>query len=191
MKILFLKIATVLKISTYQFWYEQECANIILSGPKQIKEIYFKFIKEDCPQLSIVNEDPLTPSLSCPITERCFSFLYNSQKSSEAPKEPSRRKIEKELDAEVIKFTDIISKKINHTRSEKNFWEKFTKDLPKLTILYVKINSLPATSAFIERFFSLTGLVCEKRRMRMTEDLIEKRAILKANMTTLEKLCVD
>ena len=40
MKILFLKIATVLKISTYQFWYEQECANIILSGPKQIKEIY-------------------------------------------------------------------------------------------------------------------------------------------------------
>ena len=75
--------------------------------------------------------------------------------------------------------------------SKKNFWEKFTKDLPKLTILYVKINSLPATSAFIERFFSLTGLVCEKRRMRMTEDLIEKRAILKANMTTLEKLCVD
>ncbi len=48
--------------------------------------------------------------------------------------------------------------------------------------------NIPASSSFIERFFSISGIVCDVRRASMNDDLIEMRSMMKANMTVLEQL---
>jgi len=60
--------------------------------------------------------------------------------------------------------------------------------MPKLRELFLLLSNIPSTSAYIERFFSITGLVCDKRRLQMSDDLIERRSMLKVNMSQVEEL---
>ena len=60
--------------------------------------------------------------------------------------------------------------------------------MPNLFELQVILLNLPATSSFIERFFSLSGIVCDIKRLNMTDDLVIKRSMLKANMNILRDL---
>ena len=48
--------------------------------------------------------------------------------------------------------------------------------------------NISASSAFIERFFSICGVVCEARRERQSDDMIICRCMLKANIQNLLKL---
>jgi len=54
--------------------------------------------------------------------------------------------------------------------------------------LNLLLSNIPSTSSYIERFFSISGIVCDKRRFQMNEDLIECRSMLKANMKQVEEL---
>ena len=47
------------------------------------------------------------------------------------------------------------------------FWRKYEKDMPLLFKLILILDNIPAASAQIERFFSMTGLICDQRRLRM------------------------
>jgi hypothetical protein len=44
--------------------------------------------------------------------------------------------------------------------------------MPKLGDLYLLLSNTLSTIAYIERFFSITGLVCHKRQLQMSDDLI-------------------
>jgi len=63
--------------------------------------------------------------------------------------------------------------------------------MPKLFDLFLKLSNIPSTSTGVERFFSISGLVCDKRRLTMREDLIEYRSMIKANMYTLDNICLN
>jgi hypothetical protein len=43
-------------------------------------------------------------------------------------------------------------------------------------------------NAFIERYFSICGIICKKRSMAMNDDLIVMRSLLKSNMELLKEL---
>jgi hypothetical protein len=60
--------------------------------------------------------------------------------------------------------------------------------MPNLFDLQIILLNLPATSSFIERFFSISGIVCDVRRLNMTDDLVIKRSMMKANMNILKDL---
>ena len=60
--------------------------------------------------------------------------------------------------------------------------------MPHLFELQIILLNLPATSSFIERFFSISGIVCDVRRLNMNDDLIIKRSMMKANMNILRDL---
>ncbi len=45
-----------------------------------------------------------------------------------------------------------------------------------------------STSSFIERFYSIAGIVCEIRRSNMNDDLVTMRSMMKANMKLLTDL---
>ncbi len=45
---------------------------------------------------------------------------------------------------------------------------------------------LPATSAFIERFFSLTGQINNQHSNSISVDLLRTRSMLKANMKLID-----
>ena len=60
--------------------------------------------------------------------------------------------------------------------------------MPKLFDLTIILLNISASSAFIERFFSIAGIVCDLKRLNMKEDLIIMRSLMKTNMTVLAEL---
>jgi hypothetical protein len=109
-------------------------------------------------------------------------FLFNSQ--------VELLKRRNELDAEIKLFTSkLLDPRIrNGGCSSKEFWIENFDILPNLSKLYIALSTIPGSSSFIERFFSLCGIVCSKRNLRMKEDLIEVKCLLKSNMHLLNEL---
>ena len=56
--------------------------------------------------------------------------------------------------------------------STPDFWcqQKKEKKFPILSEIALKIYSIPASSAFIERFFSIAGVINNKRRCNMNQE---------------------
>lgn len=48
--------------------------------------------------------------------------------------------------------------------------------------------NIKSSSAIIERFFSICGIVNDKRRQNMSDELLITRSLLKANMSTLSEM---
>ena len=74
------------------------------------------------------------------------------------------------------------------SRSTKSFWLENQSKLPILFELAIILLNIPASSSSIERFFSITGAVCDQRKSKMMDDLIGIRCMLKANYETLINL---
>ncbi len=51
--------------------------------------------------------------------------------------------------------------------------------------------SIPTTSAFIERFFSICGIKTEKRTGNMIDSRLIMRSFLKCNIKLLKNMCHD
>ncbi len=94
--------------------------------------------------------------------------------------------IEKQIDffKTLILQDDLITKICNNSE----FWRKFQDKMPTLYSLALILENIPSTSAQIERFFSITGIICDKKRLRMTHEMIIMRSMLKANISILEEL---
>jgi len=50
----------------------------------------------------------------------------------------------------------------------------------------LRLLSIPATSAHIERFFSVAGIINSKHSTNISDDLLIERSLLKANIKLLE-----
>ena len=72
--------------------------------------------------------------------------------------------------------------------STKLFWQKNALQLPNLYEIALVLLNVQASSAFIERFFSICGVVCSRRATNMKPDLIIKRSMLKSNIHILNHL---
>ncbi len=77
---------------------------------------------------------------------------------------------------------------MSKVKNSVEFWKKYYSEMPLLCELFTLLDNIPAASAQIERFFSMTGLVCDKRRLRMTKELIIMRSMLLANMSILQNI---
>lgn len=69
--------------------------------------------------------------------------------------------------------------------STKNFWNRYSIKLPLLTQLAKLLINVPASSAFIERFFSICGVICKDRAGNSDDDLIITRSLLQVNIEIL------
>ena len=99
-------------------------------------------------------------------------------------------KWEQLIDREITELNKILLD-INLMSKVQNsvaFWNKYEALLPRFNTLFQIIDNIPAASAQIERFFSKTGLVCDKRRLRMTNKLIIMRSMFLANLDILQNL---
>jgi hypothetical protein len=75
--------------------------------------------------------------------------------------------------------------------STRRFWLKHKSLLPYLFFLTKKLLNIQASSAFVERFFSICGIICSVKNTNMKDDTIIMRSILKANMDTLDALAIE
>ena len=48
--------------------------------------------------------------------------------------------------------------------------------------------NISSSSAFIEKFFSITGIICSQRRNNIKDDLIIMKSLLKSNVKILKEM---
>ena len=136
-------------------------------------------------------ERPPTPTSAAStvsVEKNLFADLFEKQ----VPNTPSNtvlREISREqgIEQEIKFFVSKLSA-LKEIKSTISFWKKNKANLENLYKLNEILFNIPSTSAQLERFFSISGLICDKRRMRMSNDLIIKRAMLKANLSLLSQI---
>jgi hypothetical protein len=173
-------------------------------GLKSIKEVYMSVVLKKSSEKTKMNENNMATNVDVILTP----LLTNLKTPSSAANEKlftnliEKEDINNEYDGELcyINTSQIIetevSKFINLTReshfleqefSTKQFWKKHKNQLPNLFNLASLLLGIPPSSAFIERYFSISGIVCN-RRLSMNDDLVIERSLLKANVKILEEL---
>ncbi len=77
---------------------------------------------------------------------------------------------------------------LNERFTSNQFWFKHENNFPYLSKLALALLNIPSSSAFIERFFSICGVICNKRSLNIGDDLLITRSLLKANVKLLNDL---
>jgi hypothetical protein len=177
---------------------------IVSAGLDHIKPVYIQLIKpKDIPN----QQPPTTPFSANSSVSDSGVFLNNffndddHTVESQAPNQQCRTAdlvhcqcarfiLEKAIEAEAIAFTELIGNNhlLESCKKSSIFWQKYTIKLPKLAELFMIINCIPAASAGIERYFNITGLINNDRRLRMKDDLVEIRSLFKVNLHILDEL---
>jgi len=109
--------------------------------------------------------------------------------------------VNQELDKEIKDFSIFLhsEKSLKEITSTKFFWcvsyEKINLTSSKHSSKFVRLRELSrvllnisSTSAFIERFFSIAGIISKIRSPNMSANLIATRSMLKSNIEILEEL---
>lgn len=100
-------------------------------------------------------------------------------RSSDDEKSSDNHSIERSIKKEVENFLELLNEeRLADTRT---FWIERKDNCPILYKIALKLLSIPSTSAHIERFYSFSGIICQKRSLNISDDIIIKRAMLKAN----------
>jgi hypothetical protein len=83
---------------------------------------------------------------------------------------------------------NIESLQFNREKSTTKFWEQNRNKMPKLHDLQIILLNIPSSSAFIERYFSISGIVSDVRRLNMTEKMVIIRSMCKSNIGILAEM---
>jgi len=140
-----------------------------------------------------VTEDTNQSSTEDPNSSDLFSnmdFVHSQTDKNQKENESANFLRDKEIDNEILLFSSLLADKktIESKTSTEDFWLKNKSQMPKLYELQLILLSIPASSSFIERFFSISGIVCDIKRAAMTDDCVIMRSLMKANMNILKQL---
>ena len=91
---------------------------------------------------------------------------------------------------EIKRFSEIISKEnfVHSNTSSNKFWIGKKLEFPNLCTNYLIFESINASSAFIERFFSKCGIIVTKRNQNLKEESFNDRVMLCINMSIFNKM---
>ena len=89
------------------------------------------------------------------------------------------------LEKEKEIFKTMLNEKTFLTTTSIKFWLENKKTFPNLYKFCLILFNIPASSAYVERFFSICGLVNRKRAGNMTDRNLINRAFLKTNIDVL------
>lgn len=147
------------------------------------KENSFECESTDENGINVAGVDLNNPVFSQEESQDTYAQMLRS--SSVDLNEINRVSSRSDLESEKAIFLNLIKDKCISANSTTSFWKRFQSKLPNLSIVARQLLNIPASSAFIERFFSICGVVCTQRRGRMDEDMIIKRSMLKVNLDLL------
>ena len=164
-------------------------------GIDAIEEAYFHFFPATLPTTAIPNEQTRkeqqtpkpTQQMQSPNTLSIFKkFLSKKVDENHVPisVDTLARTQKIELKKEVGEFSNLVaSEEFSKVRwSTKQFWQSHQLKFPKLFKLSRVLLNIPTSSAFIERFFSICGIISKKRSMNMDDELFIARCLFKANI---------
>ena len=97
---------------------------------------------------------------------KCFNYSQSDEETQENDAITFQRdqKIEKEISilANLLSSKDSV-KACGKFKTAK-FWSDHREEMTNLFELQIILLNIPSTSSFIERFFSLSGIICDERR---------------------------
>jgi len=145
---------------------------------------------------SQIDKTPAPKSANTTSHEEIFNLIFqkdNEKAAFEVDIETLIHLKIKRVKDEICNYSLIISNPDfkNQEYSTKQFWMKNCNEFPSLNQLTKVLLSIQSSSAFIERFFSICGIVCKKRSANMSDDQIILRSFLKSNMKLLNEMNVS
>ena len=99
--------------------------------------------------------------------------------------------MKKRIADEIKNFLDLLKQGIEKSEklfSTADFWVNHRCDFPLLTKLTEKLYNCPASSANIERYFSIAGIISNTRGSNISDELVILRSLTKVNIEILKKL---
>jgi hypothetical protein len=113
-----------------------------------------------------------------------LSSLARMVRTTSKYQDLAKSSLDEELKAEVDLFCDHLRNTKFTSTSE--FWKKYKREVPYLFNLALKLLTIPATSAFLERFFSYAGIICNNRTPNLSDEMLINRSMIRSNMNLLE-----
>jgi hypothetical protein len=121
------------------------------------------------------------------------NFFANDENNLQHTLEINENLKKKEIENEFNDFWKTILEEMfkKESTSTVQFWRKNSIKFPHMSKLALLLLTIQSSSAFIERFFSVCGVVCKPRASNMKDDLIIKRSMLKVNIKILDSLKIE
>lgn len=94
-------------------------------------------------------------------------------------------KIDNNISNEVSNYLILLDNIDYEGTNYKKFWLENKKNFPNLYNLALRLFSIPASTAEIERFFSVTGNI-NKKNCNTSDKLLIERALLKVNLKLID-----
>jgi len=118
--------------------------------------------------------------------ENLFSNYFDlSDSDSDIAPDMSNKMIK--LKEEIDRYNIIVNNPVKE-KTSKIFWQNNAKAMLLLNELALTLLNIPSSSSFIERFFSVCGIVNRQRAGNMNDSTLINRAFLKANLDILDKI---
>jgi hypothetical protein len=91
------------------------------------------------------------------------------------------------LTKEISEFVQILqdSKLLSKIKTSKKIWSQNEEKFPYMSKLFA-LTSINSSSAFIERFFSICGIINTDRNQNMKQELFEIYAMLNSNLHIIQ-----
>ena len=133
-------------------------------------------------------KSPKTPvSAKSDASDYFFGSFSNEKQNKILNQENLQREsIQIEINAFRVKIKNELSNANSSTT--KLFWQNNALEFSSLKEIAIILLNIQSSSAFIERFFSICGVVCTRRATNIKADLIIKRSMLKSNIDILDHL---
>jgi hypothetical protein len=181
-------------VSFIRFWYTNRFGqDSFQSGCNSLANVFEQFVKPSSEPSVIRPETPESSKKEAGSSQ--FKIYYaaaNKREQEQALIEATNVQRKRTLDKEILKFKNILfSHNFNYKHTTNYFWATNNQELHNLSRLANVLLNIPASSAFIERFFSIAGVVFSSRRGNSYDDLIISRSLLKTNMETIESLTIE
>ena len=182
------QVAALLNTSNLYLWFRmsfsQQC---IKTGLTELATVALQFGKNRKPELE-TNSMSSSETMSSMNSESDNLLLkMMSQKREEIHSEGYEWMLKStEAEKQTLEFITIIRESnLKKLKSTKSFWCEHKTSLPILFELANILLNIPSSSAFVERYFSMCGVVCKQRAGNMDPDLIITRSMLKSNLKLL------
>jgi hypothetical protein len=138
------------------------------------------------------NEQATSPSIISPNTgfEEFANHFFNSDNATQTQLniEIKEDEIKKEIEQFRILLFNNNYAILNEINSSKKFWIENANKFPNLKNLSLILFNTNASSAFLERYFSLCGFVSKKNSCNISVDLFIARCLLRSNIKLINHL---
>ena len=181
-------VASLFSVTKLHLWYNRSFSKeYALKAIESIEEVLLKFSPINNRAISTGSTRYVLPSIDNESKdEESILEKFASQVSESDSEDVSQVsflaniKREKDTFINLLQVTDLKS-----IKSSLKFWRTNSNLFPNICRVALILKNISSNSSFVERFFSLTGGVCNEQAGNMEDDLIISRSLVKTNIKLL------